>query len=189
MSGIIISDAVTIARRLLQTNQKLKTKILTTKLTLDKIHKIIHSRFVGNIKIKGISNSLKIYEILDGSDELKMETSETFSYSMSLMNEGNYSDAIENFQRILKINPKDFTCEQMLSLCKILQEDDNLEKQYSLQQILQNSLLRSAFEKHLIQSMHDEYLKLWKQIEIFESALEQDQKKIALVCLFSKYFN
>lgn len=109
----IISDAVNTASRVEGLTKTFGAEILVTKSALDCVpnHKGFQYRRLGKVEIKGRSEKVSLYEILDSLPpralELKNETRPLFEQALTLYEAEEHGQAQTLFETILRADPAD----------------------------------------------------------------------------------
>ena len=133
----VISDAVNIASRLENLTKTYKNSLIISQNTFDQITNPSQYaiRFLDNIKVKGRSERINIFEVLDGEPtemrELKLATLKTFERAVSLYQKHQFNKVKELMKTCLHKNPQDIVAEMYIQRCQnflIIDENDNWEK-------------------------------------------------------------
>lgn len=121
MDAATISDTVNTAARIESLTKHYKSSLLMSSQTIAHI-RAPHSfnlRSLGNVRLKGKHQLLKIIECIDGLSkpefEMKKGTMSRFSEAMKLYQEQHFEKAIPVFQDLLSINPNDLTGQHFLN--------------------------------------------------------------------------
>ncbi len=113
MAGTVISDAVNLASRLEGLTKHYGASIIISETTFAglKTPDLYSYRNLGNIKVKGKSGSINIFEILDGltsdTKEKKIISKKNFEDGILFYKNGDLKGALERFSMVLKDNPDD----------------------------------------------------------------------------------
>ncbi|HIJ19489.1 MAG TPA: GAF domain-containing protein [Deltaproteobacteria bacterium] len=111
MDYTMIGDGVNLAARLESACKQYFAKILISENTYRKLRGTYRSREIDWVVVKGKSQPVGIYEILDyHTDETfphLMEAVNNFKNGLTMYREGKWNQAIEAFQETLNINPND----------------------------------------------------------------------------------
>jgi class 3 adenylate cyclase len=176
MDVSIYSSITKTASKLAKLNLKYKTNILTLKDTVESTSsKTFSSRYIGKAKF---TSEFDIYEILDGKDELKVNTLKDLSNAVEHMMRSELKEGMEKLQSVIAQNPKDATAEILYQLCtNMAQEKDVLG--ISLDLVLKNQTLREAFENFCKSELSYENILIWHAIEDYENA--PDNKRCEIV--------
>jgi hemerythrin-like metal-binding protein len=133
----VISDAVNIASRLENLTKTYKNSLIMSKNTFDQITNPSQYaiRFLDNIKVKGRSERINIFEVLDGEPtemrELKLATLNNFERAVSLYQKHQFKKVKGLMKTCLQENPQDIVAEMYIQRCQnflIIDENDNWEK-------------------------------------------------------------
>jgi PAS domain S-box-containing protein len=113
MDSTVISDAVNLASRLEGLTKKYGVSLLISHQTLARLHNPMEYslRFVEQVKVKGKSKAVAIFEVLDGEPpevrEAKLATKSIFEKGLLLYYCLSFREAAQLFQDVLNINPWD----------------------------------------------------------------------------------
>lgn len=117
MEATVISDAVNLASRIEGLTKLYSAPVLISESIYNSLtdKEEYNFRFIGKIKVKGKSNAIAVYEVLDGNiDEqmrLKIDNTETFKTGLDLYYKRDFAEAAVYFNNVLKKNPKDKAAE------------------------------------------------------------------------------
>ena len=120
----VISDAVNIAARVEGLTKDYHAKIIATDAVL-KLIKPSHNfdyRFLGQVKVKGKSETIGIYEFLSKNDIQKLSYQQDYEKGLDLLEALNFKDAKILFTSLFQKNPADKAVELMLQ--KSIQQDN-----------------------------------------------------------------
>jgi two-component system sensor histidine kinase ChiS len=124
MQNTVISDAVNLASRI---EGLTKAFGISMAISGETFRKLEHPdnymfRYLGNVKVKGKSKATCVYEILNGIDktviERKMRTNRFFEQGLFSLVQKKYTDARENFTKVLEIIPDDLASSIYLDHCR-----------------------------------------------------------------------
>ncbi|MGC8764321.1 MAG: adenylate/guanylate cyclase domain-containing protein [Brevinematia bacterium] len=125
MDGTVISDNVNLASRLEGLTKHYGAGIIVSEVTLSNIpdyNKKYNYRFLDKVKVKGKSQPIAIYEILEGckekEKELKIKTNEDLQKAIELYHNKDLEKALKLFQKILKQDPEDKTVSLYIKRCE-----------------------------------------------------------------------
>jgi two-component system sensor histidine kinase ChiS len=113
MQNTVISDAVNLASRLENITKFFRISIAISEETFKKLEDpgSYMYRFIGKVRVKGKAEPVSVFEIFDGINpevmELKMKANMFFEQGMLNYYQKNYTEAMLNFQRVVKIVPGD----------------------------------------------------------------------------------
>ena len=113
MDSTVISDAVNLSFRLEGLTKYYGVPMLISQYTLARFHEPMEYsvRFIDQVKVKGKSNAVAIFEVFDGDEtqvkEAKLATRTIFEEGLWLYNKQSFPEAIKRFKDVLRINPKD----------------------------------------------------------------------------------
>ena len=124
MDGTVISDAVNLAARLEGLTKLYGSSIIISQDTLIKLNNPsqYNYRFLDIVKVKGKSEAVYIFEIIDGDSEdvrhLKLKTKLTFADGIRLYKLGNFEESMAAFKKVHAINHHDVTANLYIARCK-----------------------------------------------------------------------
>ena len=122
MSVNVVSDSVNTASRMEGLTKQYGASIIMSEHTLEGLveKNAIHYRFLGMVKVKGKSNPLKIFEILEETtnelNKIKIVTKEAFEAGISYYFNKDFIDAATEFKKVTTRNPKDIGAQMYLKL-------------------------------------------------------------------------
>ncbi len=120
MDGTVISDTVNLASRLEGLTKKYGASIIVSEETLSGIEtpEAYHSRFLGNVQVKGKQEAVSIFEVYDGDPEqiraLKLRTTTEFEQGLQHYFAREFLEAATCFKQVLAVNPDDKTAQLYL---------------------------------------------------------------------------
>ncbi len=124
MESTVIADAVNLASRLEGLTKVYGVNILISEQTLfllDDRYKE-NSRYLGQVKVKGKSQAVKVFEIYDADSQLlitlKRQTRPEFEQAVTLYIEGNFAQAQQVFQQVLQKNAQDWVAKLYVERCQ-----------------------------------------------------------------------
>jgi PAS domain S-box-containing protein len=113
MDSTVISDDVNLASRLEGLTKKYGVSLLISHQTLARLHNPMEYslRFIEQVKVKGKSKAVAVFEVFDGDKlqikEGKLATKTIFEEGLWLYHQHCFSEAAKRFKEVLRINPKD----------------------------------------------------------------------------------
>lgn len=129
MEGTVISDAVNLASRVENLTKFYGSSILITDKTYKKLKSPSNylTRFIDQVLVKGKSEPVKVWEVFNG-DELeilkaKVSTIDDFENAVSLFYSQEFHVALINFQKVIKILPKDNVTRMYIQRCEQILKD------------------------------------------------------------------
>jgi tetratricopeptide (TPR) repeat protein len=75
-------------------------------------------RFLGESGIHGLHLRPQVYEVLQPSDELKLDALNEFSQAIKLHQAGDYDKAVNLYKSVLQIDPNDVVSKRRLALAE-----------------------------------------------------------------------
>ncbi|MDM8569687.1 bacteriohemerythrin, partial [Thiotrichales bacterium HSG1] len=124
MDSTVIADAVNLASRLESTTKTYGSSLIISQNTLkrlDSSNKYL-TRFLDDVKVKGRSEKINIFEIFDADEpqikEDKLATLEKFERAVNLYQEYNFTAVKKLMQECLKVNPKDKVATTYIKRCQ-----------------------------------------------------------------------
>ncbi|HEY9729111.1 MAG TPA: ATP-binding protein [Chroococcales cyanobacterium] len=124
MDGTAISDAVNLASRLETLTKTYGVSMLISQQTLARLDDPTQYciRFIEQVKVKGKSKAVAVFEVFDGDDlgikEVKLATKSMFEEGLFLYYKGSNQAAVERFTEVLKLNPQDTVAQLYLDRCR-----------------------------------------------------------------------
>ncbi len=115
MEGTVISDTVNLAARLQGLTKKYGASLIISESTRHNLRdpQAFHSRFLGQVQVKGKQQSVAIYEIFNGDPEfiidLKLKTAATFEDGLKHYLAKEFAEAIYCFKQVLNTHEADKT--------------------------------------------------------------------------------
>ena len=113
MDSTVISDDVNLASRLEGLTKKYGVSLLISHQTLARLHNPMEYslRFVEQVKVKGKSKAVAVFEVFDGDKlpikEGKLATKTIFEEGLWLYHQHCFSEAAKRFKEVLSMNPRD----------------------------------------------------------------------------------
>jgi two-component system sensor histidine kinase ChiS len=113
MQNTVISDAVNLASRVESLTKAFRVSLAISEETFKKLEDpgAYQYRFVGKVRVKGKVAPVSIFEIFDGIDEKlqkkKVEANRFFEQGMFMYYQKKYSEALQEFSKVLEILPDD----------------------------------------------------------------------------------
>ncbi|MBW2466219.1 MAG: GAF domain-containing protein [Deltaproteobacteria bacterium] len=127
MDYTMIGDGVNLAARLESACKKYSSRILISENTFKNLHGTYRIRDIDDVVVKGKSEAVRIYEVLDyHSEEFfpnLMEVVSHFKEGRHYYGKGKWEKAIKSFQRALKLHPDDKLSNIYIERCQYLQEN------------------------------------------------------------------
>ncbi len=123
MDGTVISDAVNLASRLERLTKLYGSSIVISQDTLVKLNNPTqyHYRFLDIVKVKGKSEAVYIFEIIDGDSDdvkqLKLKTRESFAEGINFYKSRKFEEALNAFTYVNKVNSHDQTAQLYIERC------------------------------------------------------------------------
>jgi len=124
MDSTVISDAVNLAARLEGLTKIYGSAIIISQDTLISLTNPAHYhyRFLDIVKVKGKSEAVYIFEIIDGDPEdirqLKLKTKDDFAHAINLYKARQFAEALDVFKQVYSINIHDRTAELYIKRCR-----------------------------------------------------------------------
>ncbi len=114
----VISDAVNTASRVEGLTKYYDAKIICTESTLKKLKGKFKYRFLDNVKVKGKSKTIAVYEFLCSGDVDKLETLDQFNEGIKLIREKKISEASKIYGILHEKHPNDKAVEIFYKKCQ-----------------------------------------------------------------------
>ncbi len=124
MDSTVISDAVNLAARLEGLTKIYGSAIIISQDTLISLNNPshYHYRFLDIVKVKGKSEAVYIFEIIDGDPDdirqLKLKTKDAFTKAVNLYKAQQFSEALKVFEEVHAINNHDRTAGLYIKRCR-----------------------------------------------------------------------
>ena len=132
LKDTIIGDGVNLASRLEGLCKEYKTRILISETTYKALRGTYRSREVDRVIVKGKTNPVGIYEILDYHDDTSFpniqEVLNLFKSGLGEYRRQNWERAIRHFSGALRLNPDDPLSDIYVQRCQRLQAEPPLEE-------------------------------------------------------------
>lgn len=129
MEGTVISDTVNLSSRLEGLTKHFGANILVSEDVISKIGDNIikyNTRFLGRVTVKGKTKPIGIYQIIDGNEsrviEKILKTKSMFERGIKHYLIQEFPESLENFEKVLKINPQDRSAIYYLEIIKECQQ-------------------------------------------------------------------
>lgn len=127
MDYTLIGDGVNLAARLESACKSYFARILVSESTVQKLKGTYRLRAVDLVVVKGKTQPVKVFEILDYHDEDSfpnlMDVVNHFNDGMNAYQAANWDKAIERFNQCLKFNPEDHLSQSYVERCETLKAD------------------------------------------------------------------
>ncbi|MBD1808295.1 PAS domain S-box protein [Microcoleus sp. FACHB-SPT15] len=113
MDSTVISDTVNLASRLEGLTKYYGASLLISQQTLGRLHNPMQYslRFIEQVKVKGKSKAVAVFEVFDGDEpdmkEGKLATKPLFEEGLFLYHQQTFKEAAQRFDEVLRINPRD----------------------------------------------------------------------------------
>jgi adenylate cyclase len=124
MNGTVISDAVNLASRLEGLTKNYGVSLLIshqTFIALQNPHEYA-IRLIDKVKVKGKSEMVTVYEVFDADPAdlktAKLKTKTLFEEALMFYIKENFSEAMEQFQTCLQLNPEDKVAQTYFQRCQ-----------------------------------------------------------------------
>jgi adenylate cyclase len=127
MDYTLIGDGVNLASRCEGLCKTYHASILISENTFRKLRGTYRIREVDRVQVKGKTQSVGIYEVLDYYDEESypnlMEVVNHFRDGLTLYRRREWKGAIERFNKALGLNPQEELCRMYVDRCTIFKEE------------------------------------------------------------------
>ena len=127
MDYTLIGDGVNLAARLESACKSYFARILVSESTVQKLKGTYRLRAVDLVVVKGKTQPVKVFEILDYHDEDSfpnlMDVVNHFNDGMNAYQAAKWDKAIERFNQCLKFNPEDHLSQSYIERCEALKAD------------------------------------------------------------------
>ena len=130
MDGTVISDAVNLASRLESLTKEYGVSLLISHQTLARLDNPsgYSVRFIEQVKVKGKSKAVGVFEVFDGDEphikEGKLATKAIFEEGLFFYHQQFFREAEQRFADVLRVNPSDKVAQIYLERC-YSKESDN----------------------------------------------------------------
>ena len=125
MDGTVISDAVNLASRLETLTKNYGVSLLISHQTLARLQNPMeyNLRFIEQVKVKGKSKAIAVFEVFDGDEpeikESKLATKACFEEGLFLYHQHAFPEAAQCFEAVLSLNPRDTVAQVYQSRCRL----------------------------------------------------------------------
>lgn len=127
MDFTVIGDGVNLASRLESACKQYQAKILISEFTQAKLKGIYRMREVDRVVVKGKTEPVGIYEVLEYHDETSfphaMEVMGQFKEGVQLYRRQQWQSAVAAFKKQLKLNPNDKIADVYIERCLHLEQN------------------------------------------------------------------
>ena len=126
MDYTVIGDGVNLAARLESACKQYAARILISEYTHAKLKGVYRSREVDKVVVKGKTEPVGVYEVLDFHNEETfpnvMEVLNYFKDGLGKYRNGDWDPAIKSFKEGLRLNPDDFVSNMYVERCQGLKK-------------------------------------------------------------------
>jgi len=124
----VISDAVNTASRVEGLNKYYHARIIGTENTIESLKdkSLYQHRFLDNVKVKGKSHTIPVYEFLSSGEAAKCAYLDTYNKGVQFIREQDITNASEVFSLLAKAHPEDKAVSIFAAKCKYLLKNDGL---------------------------------------------------------------
>jgi len=125
MDGTVISDAVNLASRMESLTKNYGVSLLISHHTFALLDNLAEYslRFIEQVKVKGKSKAVAVFEVFDGDEpwlkEVKLATKTMFEEGLLLYYQGSFMEAKQRFEEVLRVNPRDRVAQIYLERCQV----------------------------------------------------------------------
>jgi PAS domain S-box-containing protein len=128
MDSTVISDAVNLASRIEQLTKNYGVSLLISHHTFLQLQDSSQYAFriIDRVKVNGKSAAVSVYEVFDAElpdiKEGKLITKQEFEQAVLLYHLGSFNEAVQLFQKCLRINPMDTVVKIYLARCQEIKD-------------------------------------------------------------------
>jgi adenylate cyclase len=120
----VMGDNVNLGSRLEGINKEYGTNIVVSEYTHERIKDIFFCRELDAVRVKGKILPVRIFELVGGPEKAEewKEFIALYDEGLRKYREGNWDDAIRNFEAALKLRPDDYPSRMYIERCSTLKE-------------------------------------------------------------------
>ena len=122
----VLGDAVNLAARLDKLNKSYGTQILISEFTRSQLSARLVARPVDVVRVKGLKNPLKLFELCGRAADIKDESREfldAYDTAFAKYLDSDFESAIGNFEFAKKHRQSDLATDQLIARCRYLIEN------------------------------------------------------------------
>jgi class 3 adenylate cyclase len=192
MEGTMISDAVNLSSRLEALTKTFRAKVLVSSDTMKRLRTVSEYAYrpLGYVKVKGKKQFVKVYELLDRNDTMKLDTSKEFKAAVDQMIHHNFAGALEIMEQIVSKNPGDFAAVRVRDSCTMHYEAfRQILKTMQVHGALSDVSLREAFAKYMKDERSEENFKFWLLTEEYSNTADEIKRVIMMKKIFDGFLS
>ncbi|MDM8566641.1 bacteriohemerythrin, partial [Candidatus Halobeggiatoa sp. HSG11] len=188
----VISDTVNVASRLENITKTYKVPLIISQNTFDNLENtsLYKYRFIDNIKVKGRSKYLNVFEVFDGEEEItkkgKLANLEMFEQAVNLYQQQKFIETETLMRKCLQVNAHDTIAKLYVQRCEKFLHIKNIE-------LWENLIKKTdwvpelAIHNQTIDSQHKELFVRMKNLMLSIAKNQPDTETVEMINFLKSY--